>query len=85
MEIFSFENYYSRGVAGYFKAVGLEGDQYDLEGAIEFSEQADEMFDLIKKAQQLTLLGFFVFKVLRYYILTVDASCHNLAKLPGYV
>jgi Fic family protein len=36
-EIFSFENYYNRNITRYFKAVGLEGDYYDLEGGIEFS------------------------------------------------
>ena len=36
-EIFSFENYYNRNITRYFKAVGLEGDYYDLEEDIDFS------------------------------------------------
>lgn len=37
-EIFSFEDYYNRNITRYFKAVGLEGDYYELEGTIDFSE-----------------------------------------------
>ena len=36
--IFSFENYYNRNITRYFKAVGLEGDYYDLTENIDFSE-----------------------------------------------
>jgi len=36
-EIFSFENYYNRNITRYFKAVGLEGDYYDLREGIDFS------------------------------------------------
>ena len=36
-EIFSFENYYNRNITRYFKAVGLEGDYYDLEKNIDFT------------------------------------------------
>ncbi len=36
-EIFSFEDYYNRNVTRYFKAVGLEGDYYDLKDTIDFS------------------------------------------------
>jgi Fic family protein len=36
-EIFSFENYYNRNINRYFKAVGLEGDYYDLKNNIDFS------------------------------------------------
>jgi Fic family protein len=36
-QIFSFENYYNRNITRYFKAVGLEGDYYDLKDDIEFS------------------------------------------------
>ena len=36
-EIFSFENYYNRNITRYFKAVGLEGDYYDLQEEIDFS------------------------------------------------
>ena len=31
-EIFSFENYYNQNITRYFKAVGLEGDYYELKG-----------------------------------------------------
>lgn len=37
-EIFSFENYYNRNITRYFKAVGLEGDYYDLKSDIDFSD-----------------------------------------------
>jgi Fic family protein len=36
-EIFSFENYYNRNITRYFKAVGLEGDYYDLKDDVDFS------------------------------------------------
>ncbi|VAX07126.1 hypothetical protein MNBD_GAMMA26-1414 [hydrothermal vent metagenome] len=36
-EIFSFEDYYNRNITRYFKAVGLEGDYYDLKEKIDFS------------------------------------------------
>ncbi len=36
-EIFSFEDYYNRNITRYFKAVGLEGDYYDLKDKIDFS------------------------------------------------
>lgn len=36
-EIFSFENYYNQHITRYFKAVGLEGDYYDLKDNIDFS------------------------------------------------
>lgn len=36
-EIFSFEDYYNRNITRYFKAVGLEGDYYDLKENIDFS------------------------------------------------
>lgn len=36
--IFSFENYYNRNITRYFKAVGLEGDYYDWESTIDFSD-----------------------------------------------
>ena len=35
-EILSFENYYNRNIMRYFKAVGLEGDYYDLKDHIAF-------------------------------------------------
>ncbi|MBV1916427.1 MAG: Fic family protein [Pseudomonadales bacterium] len=37
-KIFSFEDYYNRNITRYFKAVGLEGDYYDLKDEIDFSE-----------------------------------------------
>ncbi|MBL1294189.1 MAG: Fic family protein [Thiotrichales bacterium] len=36
-EIFSFEDYYNRNITRYFKAVGLEGDYYELKDKIDFS------------------------------------------------
>lgn len=36
-EIFSFENYYNQNITRYFKAVGLEGDYYELEDSIDFT------------------------------------------------
>jgi len=36
-EIFSFEDYYNHNITRYFKAVGLEGDYYDLKDSIDFS------------------------------------------------
>ena len=36
-KIFSFENYYNRNITRYFKAVGLEGDYYDLKDNINYS------------------------------------------------
>ncbi len=36
--IFSFENYYNRNITRYFKSVGLQGDYYDLENEIDFSD-----------------------------------------------
>ncbi|ODS22513.1 hypothetical protein AB835_13815 [Candidatus Endobugula sertula] len=35
--IFSFEDYYNRNITRYFKAVGLEGDYYDIKDKIDFS------------------------------------------------
>lgn len=36
-EIFSFENYYNQNITRYFKAVGLEGDYYELKDSIDFT------------------------------------------------
>jgi len=36
-EIFSFENYYNNNITRYFKAVGLQGDYYDHEGNVDFT------------------------------------------------
>ncbi len=44
-EIFSFENYYNRNITRYFKAVGLEGDYYDLADEIDFSEWLEYFSD----------------------------------------
>jgi Fic family protein len=44
-EIFSFENYYNHNITRYFKAVGLEGDYYDLENDIDFSDWLEYFAD----------------------------------------
>jgi Fic family protein len=44
-EIFSFENYYNRNITRYFKAVGLEGDYYDLAEDIDFSDWLEYFTD----------------------------------------
>lgn len=44
-EIFSFENYYNQNITRYFKAVGLEGDYYDLESAIDFTRWLEYFAD----------------------------------------
>ena len=44
-EIFSFENYYNRNITSYFKAVGLEGDYYDLVEVIDFSDWLEYFAD----------------------------------------
>ncbi len=36
-EIFAFENYYNRYISRYFQAVGVQGDYYEREPAIEFA------------------------------------------------
>ncbi len=36
-KIFSFENYYNNNISKYFKAVGLEGDYYELKNSIDFT------------------------------------------------
>ncbi len=36
-EIFSFENYYNQQISRYFKAVGLQGDYYDLADTVDFT------------------------------------------------
>ncbi|MES9831929.1 MAG: Fic family protein [Candidatus Thiodiazotropha sp. DIVDIV] len=55
-EIFSFENYYNRNVTRYFKAVGLEGDYYDLKDNIEFSDWleyfADGILDELRRIRK---------------------------------
>ena len=44
-EIFSFENYYNRNISRYFRAVGLEGDYYELQGGIDFTEWLEYFAD----------------------------------------
>lgn len=44
-EIFSFENYYNHNITRYFKAVGLEGDYYDLKDEIDFSDWLEYFAD----------------------------------------
>jgi len=44
-EIFSFENYYNQHITRYFKAVGLEGDYYDLNDIIDFSNWLEYFAD----------------------------------------
>ena len=44
-EIFSFENYYNRNITRYFKAVGLEGDYYELAEEIDFSDWLEYFTD----------------------------------------
>lgn len=55
-EIFSFENYYNRNITRYFKAVGLEGDYYDLADNIDFSEWleyfADGVLDELQRVRK---------------------------------
>jgi len=54
--IFSFENYYNRNITRYFKAVGLEGDYYDLTENIDFSEWleyfADGILDELRRVRK---------------------------------
>lgn len=55
--IFSFENYYNRNITRYFKAVGLEGDYYDLKDDIEFSDWleyfADGILDELRRVRKI--------------------------------
>jgi len=55
-EIFSFENYYNRNITRYFKAVGLEGDYYDLADEIDFSDWleyfADGILDELRRVRK---------------------------------
>ncbi len=55
-EIFSFENYYNRNITRYFKAVGLEGDYYDLKDHIDFSAWleyfADGILDELRRVRK---------------------------------
>ena len=55
-EIFSFENYYNHNITRYFKAVGLEGDYYDLKDDIDFSDWleyfADGILDELRRVRK---------------------------------
>ena len=55
-EIFSFENYYNRNITRYFKAVGLEGDYYDLKDNIDSSAWleyfADGILDELRRVRK---------------------------------
>jgi len=56
-EIFSFENYYNQQITRYFKAVGLEGDYYDLAAStIDFSNWleyfADGILDELRRVRK---------------------------------
>lgn len=44
-EIFSFENYYNQNIRRYFTAVGLQGDYYELEHTINFTEWLEYFAD----------------------------------------
>jgi Fic family protein len=55
-EIFSFENYYNQNITRYFKAVGLEGDYYELEETIDFTKWleyfADGILDELRRVRK---------------------------------
>jgi len=55
-EIFSFENYYNQNITRYFKAVGLEGDYYDLKDHIDFTRWleyfADGILDELRRIRK---------------------------------
>lgn len=55
-EIFSFENYYNQNITRYFKAVGLEGDYYDLKDDIDFTTWleyfADGILDELRRVRK---------------------------------
>lgn len=55
-EIFSFENYYNQNITRYFKAVGLEGDYYELEKTIDFTKWleyfADGILDELRRMRK---------------------------------
>jgi len=55
-EIFSFENYYNQNITRYFKAVGLEGDYYDLKNDINFTTWleyfADGILDELRRIRK---------------------------------
>ena len=55
-EIFSFENYYNQNITRYFKAVGLEGDYYELKDSIDFTHWleyfADGILDELRRIRK---------------------------------
>ncbi len=55
-EIFSFENYYNQNITRYFKAVGLEGDYYDLKDQVDFTHWleyfADGILDELRRVRK---------------------------------
>jgi Fic family protein len=55
-EIFSFENYYNQNITRYFRAVGLEGDYYDLKDQIDFTRWleyfADGILDELRRVRK---------------------------------
>ena len=55
-EIFSFESYYNQNITRYFKAVGLEGDYYELKDTIEFTAWleyfADGILDELRRVRK---------------------------------
>ncbi len=56
-EIFSFENYYNQNITRYFKAVGLEGDYYDLKDSVDFTIWleyfADGILDELRRVRKM--------------------------------
>lgn len=58
-EIFSFEDYYNRNITRYFKAVGLEGDYYDLKNNVDFTAWleyfADGILDELRRVIKILL------------------------------
>ncbi len=55
-EIFSFENYYNQNITRYFKAVGLEGDYYELKDEVDFTAWleyfADGILDELRRIRK---------------------------------
>ncbi len=55
-ELFSFENYYNQNVAKYFQRVGLQGDYYELQATINFTNWleyfAEGILDELKRIQK---------------------------------
>jgi cell filamentation protein, protein adenylyltransferase len=55
-EIFSFENYYNQNITRYFKAVGLEGDYYELKDSVDFTHWleyfADGILDELRRIRK---------------------------------